>query len=96
MGFYWVLNVFSLPFPYLLHYGADTELSTENVFFKRANNVSSNRLLQELKLCIHRDKSIVDRNIRTDVLIKEKQSWVTCPTADDSRNGNVPGLSCCS
>lgn len=74
MGFYWVLNVFSLPFPCLLHYDADTELSTENVFFKRANNISSNRLLQELKLCTHRDKSVVDCNIRANVLIKEKQS----------------------
>lgn len=65
-------------------YGADTELSTENVF-KTANNVSSNRLLQELKLC-------VDPSIATNVLIKEKRSWVVCATGDDSKNGNVPGL----
>lgn len=96
MGFHWVLNAFSLSLPYLLHQGAGTELGTENVFFKRANNIHSNRLLQELKLCTHRDRSVADCSIGTDVLIKEKRSWVVCATADNSRNGNVPGLSCCS
>jgi len=95
VGFYWVLNAFSLSFPYLLHYGADTELSTENVFFKRANNLFSTRLLHELKLCTHRDRSLVDHNIGTNVPMKE-QSRVGCATADDSRNGEVSGFSCCS